>query len=142
MRPMWYLSADMQFFIISPGLVYLIHRFKKATFIALLISILCCVVYMVFVYIDEDIRNAYVHFITFSLPFPYRCTEKASKRIFFVEGVKVMIWCIFPCTFGFPRGSLDSSPGTFCLSIPKDRFKFQKYVPFLQEKHPDISANI
>lgn len=64
LRPTWYICVDMQLFIVSPVLVYLMHRFKKTTLISMLTSVLCCVLYTVFICINENIRDAYVyHFI-------------------------------------------------------------------------------
>lgn len=56
----WYLSVDMQLFIVAPALVYLVHRFKKTTIIALLIASLISMAWIVFVHIDIGLANTYV----------------------------------------------------------------------------------
>lgn len=53
----WYLSADMQLFIISPLVVYLIHRYQMTTIWFLFIMILGCVGYSVGIHIMFDIDN-------------------------------------------------------------------------------------
>lgn len=62
----WYLSVDMQLFFIAPVLVYSVHRFKKTTLLALLIAILCCVVYTVLNYIDKNIRHEWLYMMIIS----------------------------------------------------------------------------
>lgn len=50
----------MQLFVIAPALVYLVHRFKKTTIVAMLIAILISMAWIVFIHIDLNLANTYV----------------------------------------------------------------------------------
>lgn len=56
----WYLSADMQLFVISPFVIYLIHRYKMKTIIGLLVAILGCMGYKFIIHQIYNITHLYV----------------------------------------------------------------------------------
>lgn len=55
----WYLSVDMQLFIIAPALAYLVHRFKKTAILVILAAMLISMVWIVFIHIDTNMTNTY-----------------------------------------------------------------------------------
>lgn len=126
--PTWYLSVDTQLFIIAPFLVYLIHRYQKITLTALLILILSCIGYTIPIYVNHDIRIAYVHCFAIQL----NCIAFISQKFLPFHFIADLIphipeKCTTLRTFDFHRGLLDSLRGTFCSNTQKDRFPFRRY---------------
>lgn len=57
MVPTWYLSADMQLFIIAPVIVYLIDRFKAKTIFTLTLLVLGCILNTTIVHIKYGLKH-------------------------------------------------------------------------------------
>lgn len=57
----WYVSADMQLYLIAPFLVYLVHRFKAKALIAFLVLILAGCWNIIALHVKNNLRDLYVH---------------------------------------------------------------------------------
>lgn len=58
-RSSWYLSVDMQLFIIAPAIAYLIHRWRAKALIALFVLILSCVGCTLATHAIHNLGNSY-----------------------------------------------------------------------------------
>lgn len=52
----WYLSVDMQLFVISPLIIYLMDRFNTKIIYVLVVMIVGCVAYTVAVHVKYGLR--------------------------------------------------------------------------------------
>lgn len=53
----WYLSVDMQLFIVAPFVVYLMYWFNLKTILFLILSIIGCIAWTVIVHVDYGLKN-------------------------------------------------------------------------------------
>lgn len=59
----WYISVDIQLFIIAPAIVYSINRYAAKTFIILFGLIVSCVGFTLAAHAEHNLRNMYVYFL-------------------------------------------------------------------------------
>lgn len=64
----WHVCVDMQLFIITPAIVYLIHRFKVKTIIALVAVIMACAWYTIHLHVKYNLSILYVVDTVMALP--------------------------------------------------------------------------
>lgn len=67
--PAWYLSVDMQLFVISPLIIYLIYRFNKKTICALVILVFGCIGCTIAIHLKYGFRSIWYVFVDISFNF-------------------------------------------------------------------------
>lgn len=102
-RHSWYLSLDTQLFLLAPGIVYLLFRFKTKALYALSIMVFGCVACTLAIHLKYNLTTMYVFF--------HLCLKKQRKcdladLLRFFAGFPVENWKkhITHFTFDFPHG--------------------------------------
>lgn len=90
----WYISMDLQLFIVAPAIVFLIHRSRVKTLIALFAVVLICVGCTIAAHANYNLRNMYVYYILYIF---YRAKFQISKNST-IEGhwtyVRILIYAL------------------------------------------------